>query len=281
MLRAISRKILPAKVKNGIKQHAGPVFLATVSPLSIARGHRSLPKLLNPAKETVTAGGSAPDRNPLIEYFDAHTSGNGIHKWRHYFEIYHRHFQKFVGREINVLEIGIYGGGSLGMWQNYFGSRCRIFGVDIEPECKIYESDRISVSIGDQADRGFWRTFLKTTPSMDIIIDDGGHLPDQQIATFEELFPSMKSGGVYLCEDIHGDPNRFAQYIAGLSLNLHGVKNYTNRDNDPERSISSDVSPFQSVASSIHTYPFVVVIEKRDRPINELVAARHGTHWTL
>jgi len=28
-----------------------------------------------------------------------------IHKWRHYFEIYVRHFNRFRGRKINVLEI--------------------------------------------------------------------------------------------------------------------------------------------------------------------------------
>src|SRR5580704_8369217 len=35
--------------------------------------------------------------NPLLQYFDSHQSGKGIWKWRHYFEIYHRHFAKFVG----------------------------------------------------------------------------------------------------------------------------------------------------------------------------------------
>ncbi|MGD0462314.1 MAG: hypothetical protein ABSB74_07475 [Tepidisphaeraceae bacterium] len=113
------------------------------------------------------------------------------------------------------------------------------------------------------------------------MINDGGHLPDQQIATLEELFPSMRSGGIYVCEDIHGDPNRFAQYIAGLSLNLNRVKSYTNRNDDAERSITTDVSPFQSVVHSIHIYPFVVVIEKWEQPISELVAARHGTLWLL
>src|SRR5690349_627605 len=35
------------------------------------------------------------DVNPLEEYFDSVTEGRGIWKWTHYFDIYHRHFQKF------------------------------------------------------------------------------------------------------------------------------------------------------------------------------------------
>lgn len=53
--------------------------------------------------------------NPLWEYFQAHKEGRGIFKWEHYFEIYHRHFARFVGRKVNVLEIGVYSGGSLEM----------------------------------------------------------------------------------------------------------------------------------------------------------------------
>jgi hypothetical protein len=60
--------------------------------------------------------------NPLRRFFEAHKRGHGIWKWNHYFEIYHRHFSKFRGREVHILEIGIYSGGSLEMWKDYFGA---------------------------------------------------------------------------------------------------------------------------------------------------------------
>src|ERR1700674_1200085 len=68
--------------------------------------------------------------NPLRRYFDLHKEGRGILKWNHYFEIYHKHFERFVGKSVNVLEIGVFGGGSLDMWKRYFGSGCRLYGVD-------------------------------------------------------------------------------------------------------------------------------------------------------
>jgi hypothetical protein len=101
-----------------------------------------------------TAGATLvrPPDNPLATFFDGHTEGPGLWKWRHYFDIYHRHFAKFVGREVHIVEIGIYSGGSLAMWRHYFGDGARLYGVDIEEACRAYEADDVRVFIGDQAD---------------------------------------------------------------------------------------------------------------------------------
>src|SRR5690348_2802772 len=55
-----------------------------------------------------TRGSMPSTQNPLEQYCNAHTIGPGIWKWRHYFDIYHRHFQKFIGREVHLIEIGVY-----------------------------------------------------------------------------------------------------------------------------------------------------------------------------
>lgn len=47
----------------------------------------------------------------------------------HYFDIYERHFEKFIGKGINILEIGVSHGGSLQMWKDYFGDKAMIFGL--------------------------------------------------------------------------------------------------------------------------------------------------------
>src|SRR5437016_2396585 len=99
--------------------------------------------------------------NPLREYFEFHKEGRGIWKWEHYFDIYQKHFQKFVGREAHVVEVGIYSGGSLDMWKSYFGDKCRVYGVDIEEACRAYANETTTIVIGDQADREFWKRFRK------------------------------------------------------------------------------------------------------------------------
>ncbi len=204
--------------------------------------------------------------SPLETYFENHKEGPGIWKWTHYFDIYHRHLQKFIGKEVNLVEVGIYSGGSLGMWKEYFGPKCHIYGIDIEPACKCYENAKTKVLIGDQEDRGFWKKSLQEMPPIDILIDDGGHMPNQQKVTLEETLPYIKPGGVYICEDIHGDDNSFSSYATGhvSQLNRFNLENLSN---------------YQRAVHSIHFYPFVTVIEKHEIRPTRLVSLKRGTQW--
>jgi hypothetical protein len=216
--------------------------------------------------------------NPLRAFFEARREGHGIWKWDHYFDIYHRHFARFRGSEVHVLEIGIYSGGSLEMWADYFGPRCRLYGVDVEEACREYEGGSTRVFIGDQGDRAFWWRFRKEVPRLDVVIDDGGHRSIQQAVTLEELLPHLSPGGVYLCEDVHGSLNRFGGYAAGLIQAMNA--SVTTEDfEDPERRSVCRASGFQAVVESIHCYPFVTVLEKRPDPVAELRSRKHGTQW--
>ena len=87
------------------------------------------------------------------------------------------------------------------MWKEYFGNKAQIYGIDVNPACKKFEEDRIKIFIGDQADRHFLESIINTVPKIDIVIDDGGHRMDQQIISFETLFPALSDNGIYVCED--------------------------------------------------------------------------------
>ncbi len=89
------------------------------------------------------------------------------------------------------------------MWKKYFGQNAKIYGVDINPNCKNLEEGNIEIFIGSQSDRTFLRKIKEQIPPIDILIDDGGHTMTQQIVTFEELFGHIKETGIYLCEDTH------------------------------------------------------------------------------
>lgn len=217
--------------------------------------------------------------NPLEAFFDSHTEGRGIWKWRHYFDIYHRHLQHFRGREVHILEIGVYSGGSLEMWRHYFGPLCRIYGVDIEPSCEIYNNNNIEIYIGDQADRSFWQYFCQEVPVLDVVIDDGGHLPQQQLTTLESLLPHLAPGGVYICEDVHGARNDFALRAQKMADDLNSFDNVQLNPDDDSRRIVSSTTPLQSTVASVCFYPFVVAIEKNDSAITEFIAPKRGTLW--
>jgi hypothetical protein len=214
--------------------------------------------------------------NPLQSYFESHRKGPGVWKWVHYFELYHRHLSKFVGREVHVLEIGVYSGGSLPMWREYFGPKCQVYGVDIEEACRVYENDWTSISIGDQADRGFWKRFKHQHPRIDVLIDDGGHEAEQQLVTLEEMLPHLRPGGVYLCEDVHGERNRFNAYVHGVAAHLNTC---LPKPGDRSKGTACSPTDFQASIHSVHMYPFLSVIEKHDRPVAEFTAPKHGTEW--
>ena len=217
--------------------------------------------------------------NPLARYFDANRDGNGIWKWWHYFDLYHRHLAKWRDRSPVVVEVGIYSGGSLGMWQDYFGPGCQIIGIDVEPACRSYEREGVRVFIGDQADRAFWRKLRADVPRFDVLIDDGGHLPEQQIVTLEETLPYLSPGGVYICEDAHGTFNPFSAYAMGLARHLNNFDGFVQNEQDCERRTSVPADRFQAAVSSLHLYPYVTVMERGETTVRELVSVKRGNRW--
>ena len=213
-----------------------------------------------------------PGNDRLRDYFEANIEGNGIYKFLHYFDIYEHHFSKFVGKEVHIVEVGVYSGGSLKMWQNYFGDKCKVYGVDILDECKNYESENVKIFIGDQESRTFWKDFKEKVPKVDILIDDGGHQTEQQIVTLEEILPVLSPGGIYLCEDVSGSRMKLTAYINGLQNELNEI------DTTGDAS-QIKTTPFQQQVCSIHQYPYVFLIEKQTEPLNELSAVMKGTIW--
>jgi hypothetical protein len=216
--------------------------------------------------------------NPLRDYFDRHRTGPGIWKFEHYFQVYHRHLSPFRDRPVHILEIGVYSGGSLFMWADYFGPKAIIYGVDIEPSCKVYESNQVRICIGDQGSQAFWRDFKTTAPLIDVVIDDASHRPDHQILSFKELFPHLRAGGVYICEDIvRLKPyNAFTAYANEIADALNDIKVVNH--SDPKRPFLK-ANEFQKYVECIAFYPFLAVFTKRIDPIEELAFPKRGTEW--
>jgi hypothetical protein len=205
--------------------------------------------------------------NDLQHYFETNT-GRLIDKHTHYFDIYDRYFAKYRNTDVCFLEIGIYNGGSLQMWKNYFGPKAKIFGVDINPECKKLEESQIEIHIGDQADKNFLEQLTRKIPRPNVVLDDGGHFMDQQINTFEVLYPFVLSDGIYMCEDMHTSywgnygggfkaSATFAEYSKYFVDYLHAKHS--------SKLQQSKVLDFARSTFGLHFYESILVIEKRLR----------------
>jgi len=203
-----------------------------------------------------------------LEIFFNQNKGRVIHKWTQYFDVYDRHFSKYRGKPIVLLEIGTQHGGSLQMWKNYFGDKAMIYGIDINPNCKEVEEENVTIMIGSQSDRNFLRKVVQEIPPIDILIDDGGHTMLQQIVSFEELFDHVKPDGVYLCEDMH--TSYWAKFGGGYKRRgsfIEYSKNFIdwlNAYNSHEKALK--VSKFTSSVNSLHYYDSMLVIEKKANP---------------
>ncbi|HTL48255.1 MAG TPA: class I SAM-dependent methyltransferase [Verrucomicrobiae bacterium] len=219
--------------------------------------------------QKASASGAPADFNPLKAHFDSHTQGWTIYKWMHYFDIYDRHFRKFAGREAHILEVGIWRGGSLEMWRNYFGPKARIYGIDIDERCGAANDYGYTAFIGDQGDPRFWESVREKVPQVDVLIDDGSHKAKDQIVTLEAMLAHLAPGGVYLCEDIHRTEQEFLSYAQGLVKGLYAF----------DGSVDDGVRPsaFQKWIKAVHFYPYVLVIEKAEKPEEAFTAERHGT----
>jgi hypothetical protein len=215
--------------------------------------------------------------NPFIEYLENNPDGRLVHKLLHYFDIYHRHFAGFRRQPLTMIEIGVFNGGSLRMWRDYFGPQATIVGVDINPECKQFSEPGIDIVIGDQGDRAFLRSLADRYPDFTLLIDDGGHRMHQQIATFEELYPRIRSDGVYLCEDTH--TSYMPVYGGGYrqpQTFIESAKSLIDRLNAFYGQDQSQFAPdeFTRTTDSLHFYTSVLVIEKKPRTPPEEV--RYG-----
>ncbi len=128
-----------------------------------------------------------------------YVSAYGHNKVLFYFDQYDPILFPFQDKKIRLLEIGVFKGASLKMWEVCF-PLAEIIGLDINPECRQYERERVKIIIGEQEDK----ELLKGLGRFDLVIDDGGHFPSQQVVSFEVLFDNLNGGGWYFIEDIQG-----------------------------------------------------------------------------
>lgn len=128
-------------------------------------------------------------------------------RFHNYLPHYWLHFRDVRESVRSVVEIGVETDRSIRMWEEFFPN-ATIYGIDINPVCKQYESGRIKIFIGSQADTGFLNDCLRQMErAPDIIIDDGSHRVDHQIITFNHLFSKLSTHGIYAIEDTGGCVN--------------------------------------------------------------------------
>jgi hypothetical protein len=223
---------------------------------------------------------ATPD--PYSDYFYNHKRLFS-HKIAHYFPLYHRHLkhlrkQALSGeRKIKILEIGVQNGGSLETWVNYFGKdNVSVYGMDVDPRCKEIEKELhkdgsdVTVFIGDQSNRAFLgKCLAQMGGTIDAVVDDGGHQMDQQITSFEVLYPAVSiNGGIYICEDVMtsywtkwgGSPTAYSNPKSGTFMEY--IKRYIDHLMGFYFKHTNPKEAFTKSTLGMHFYDGMVIIEK-------------------
>ena len=123
-----------------------------------------------------------------------------IHNYLGKYEFF---LERFYTQPLRLLELGIFKGASLRMWQEYFPS-AEIFGVDIR-DCCVYEDKRIHILQADLSDADEILRLKEIRPQ--IIIDDASHIVSHQLLALFTLFDVLPSGGIYILEDLETSLN--------------------------------------------------------------------------
>ena len=274
-MRKLLNKLL---IKFGLLLTKAPVLLAD---------HSLKTSDMFPAQLTDSVSVSQAQDTPDNELFRIFSADTNVHKWHHYFDIYTRYFERFRNRPIRMLEIGVFRGGSLRMWKEYFHPDSTIVGIDIDKSCQAHEiaERNVYVRIGSQADPDFLDAVNGEFGPFDIILDDGSHKTHHQILSFGALFRSaLKEDGCYMVEDVHTNywikhvdsPETFIDLSKQMVDMLHepyfGRKETEFRHGHPDAVREMDLSYLSANLGGISFHDSIVVFEKKQRhlPKSEL-----------
>ncbi|HEV2376978.1 MAG TPA: hypothetical protein VGS19_33040 [Streptosporangiaceae bacterium] len=212
--------------------------------------------------------GRAPDLGELAVRY-------GSDKWGllHWFT---PHYERFLGplrdQPVRVLEIGIggykdpsAGGESLLMWKRYF-PRGLVFGLDVFDKHGL-DQPRITTLTGDQNDPGYLAGVAERYGPFDVVIDDGSHINEHILTSFQALLPHVRAGGVYVIEDLwtsycpgFGGETGSA---AGPSTSLGLLKSLVDAVHHEEW--SADVGPAgqaSALVTGVHIHHNIAFVEK-------------------
>ena len=117
--------------------------------------------------------------------------------------VYESLFGHLRGHPVEMLELGLWGGGCLHLWRDFFGQASKITGLDINPiDPKFIDNERTFFYQGNQIDEPLMEKIGRERGPFDVIVDDASHSGHETWASLLLLWRWLKPGGIYVVEDI-------------------------------------------------------------------------------
>jgi len=155
------------------------------------------------------------------------------HHGHNYFnEIYQDLFFPIKDTISKFVELGVHEGASIMIWREFF-QNAEIIGLDISADYhKFHDKTRITLESINSGIKETLINFANKHNDLDVFMDDGSHIMDHQQITLATIFKSVKSGGIYVLEDLHtsvsvkNDPNSIWRSEGGETTTLDMLENF-------------------------------------------------------
>lgn len=146
-------------------------------------------------------------KKSLLEIWDELPMKSDKGDLHSYLEVYEELFAPYRDKDINVLELGLFNGASLLLWEKYFSGR--VYGVD----CSETPHDGMA-DLRPLINEGTHNIFILDAENSDeigkafkgikfnICIEDCGHHIEQQLKIYEVIKPYMAENSLYCIEDV-------------------------------------------------------------------------------
>jgi hypothetical protein len=156
------------------------------------------------------------------------TDKNTVHS---YLELYQKLLSDKKETAKSVLEVGIYKGGSIKLWDDYF-TNATIYGVDIMPIHDVWETiqNKETIKLFTSVD-AYTETFFNETfkdIKFDFMLDDGPHTLESMIQFIKLYSTLLTEDGILIIEDVQSwhwidklksvVPENLTQYIKVYDL---------------------------------------------------------------
>ena len=133
---------------------------------------------------------------------NSRTDKNTIHS---YLQLYENLFKHKKETAKNILEIGIYKGGSIKLWNDFF-INATIYGLDIMNINEIWDEIKnkdniILYTSTDAYNKNFFDSFL-LDKKFDVLLDDGPHTLESMKQFIKLYSQIMTNDGILIIEDI-------------------------------------------------------------------------------
>ncbi len=186
-------------------------------------------------------------------------------------ELYNMLFQPFRARAIDMLLLGLGGAKAvergesdeLKMWLSYL-SKARIAGLD-QAKFKAPKDKRVKLGVCDFNSRTNIAKATAKLDKLDIVLDDATHANMHQQMSFVELFPKLKSGGLYIVEDLRFQPKHIDSMGFPKTATLFQDYLHTGGFSHPDAQIQSDLNAFREDISGCFIFQAKWHKEKRDQ----------------